>query len=276
MIVKRHKWTQEQKDYLYNISEGRYSDEIARLINEKFNLNLKAVQIKKLKTRLGIRSNVTKGNPKMFTEEQRSFIEKNVKDLPNEELAILVNDKFNLKITTQQIKTYKKNNKLSSGLKKFQAVGAVRLTKVGYIEVKIADPNVWKKMHHLIWEKAHGPIPKSHVLIFLDSNKKNYSLNNLKLITLAELIRMNDKKLFFEDAELTEIGINIVRVHQKIIDHELRDGINNNDFVHYVRQAEKKGISKSALEARLRRGWSVQDAISKPLHFKVKKKINQR
>lgn len=39
--------------------------------------------------------------------------------------------------------------------------------------------SAYKSKAVLIYEQAYGPVPKTHCIIFLDGNKKNYSLDNL-------------------------------------------------------------------------------------------------
>lgn len=46
-----------------------------------------------------------------------------------------------------------------------------------------------------IWEKANGPVPKGHVLILKDGDPLNLKLDNLELITRAELIARNRNSL---------------------------------------------------------------------------------
>ncbi len=53
----------------------------------------------------------------------------------------------------------------------------------GYIKVKIAEPNVWKFKHQLLWEEAHGPIPEGHIVYFIDGDRSNCRLANLRLGT---------------------------------------------------------------------------------------------
>ena len=43
-----------------------------------------------------------------------------------------------------------------------------------------------RRKHHLIWEKAYGPIPKGHLVIFADGNRDNFSLENLILISRSK------------------------------------------------------------------------------------------
>lgn len=181
-----------------------------------------------------------------YTEEMKQFIADNVKGISNAELTKRFNEKFDVNFKISQIKSYKKNHKLSSGLTgRFEAgcishnkgkkglyikgsekgwfqkgqtpvnyrpLGSERISVYGYVEIKVADPNKWQLKHKMIWEKANGKIPKNHVVIFLDGNKLNIQLDNLKLISRAELLIMNRLNLFTEAPELTETASNIAKV----------------------------------------------------------------
>ena len=52
-------------------------------------------------------------------------------------------------------------------------------------------------------------------LIFLDGNKQNIELSNLKLVSRAEDLIMNTNKLFTKDKELTNSGVLIAKVINK-------------------------------------------------------------
>ena len=73
--------------------------------------------------------------------------------------------------------------------------GETRLDKEGYVLVKIAHKK-WIRKHRLIWEQAHGEIPKGYVIRIKDGNKENYSLDNMQLITQAENMRLNAMQRF--------------------------------------------------------------------------------
>lgn len=77
-------------------------------------------------------------------------------------------------------------------------VGTEVVTKDGYLKRKIRDdaaPGMsrhnWQLVHIIVWEEANGPMPKNHCLRFKDGNKKNFSLDNLELITRAENAKRN-------------------------------------------------------------------------------------
>ena len=55
------------------------------------------------------------------------------------------------------------------------------MTIRGYIEIKVEEPNKWRLKHRVVWEMAHGEIPKDNVIIFKDNDKTNTDIDNLIL-----------------------------------------------------------------------------------------------
>ena len=58
-------------------------------------------------------------------------------------------------------------------------------------------------------------------MIFLDGNKNNFELDNLALVTDAELCVMNRVGYRFEDKELTKTGLAIIR-HKMAINKAIK------------------------------------------------------
>jgi len=104
-------------------------------------------------------------------------------------------------------------------------IGSERITKNGYIQVKIQEGKFqrnWKGKHILIWEEANGPLPEGHVIIFGDGNNRNFNLDNLLLVSRKQLVRMNQKKLIQNDAKLTKTGVIIADIYNKIGERKKR------------------------------------------------------
>ena len=100
-------------------------------------------------------------------------------------------------------------------------LGSERITRDGYVEVKISSKsgssrNRWKGKHVLIWEHAHGPVPKGHAVIFADRNKFNFSLDNLLLLSRNELVRMNYLGLISTNKNLTRVGKTVAALRIQI------------------------------------------------------------
>lgn len=84
--------------------------------------------------------------------------------------------------------TFKKGQKPHNHL----PVGVEIIDTQGYRRVKMAEPNVWRFKHHLVWEEANGrPFPKGMVLRFQDGDSTNCQLDNLILITNAEHLQLS-------------------------------------------------------------------------------------
>ncbi|MCP4470527.1 MAG: HNH endonuclease [Gammaproteobacteria bacterium] len=76
----------------------------------------------------------------------------------------------------------------------------------GYILMKcpITNPHTgffgyYIPKHKWIWGQANGPIPKNHVLTFIDDNPSNCVLENLEMISRGELCRRN--KMQYKQAD---------------------------------------------------------------------------
>jgi hypothetical protein len=78
----------------------------------------------------------------------------------------------------------------------YMPIGSTRLID-GYVYRKVSDvPNVpymvnWKAEHVLLWERAHGPVPAGHALVFRNRDRADIRLDNLELLTRRELMARN-------------------------------------------------------------------------------------
>jgi hypothetical protein len=96
----------------------------------------------------------------------------------------------------------------------YHPVGTEIVRTDGYLQVKVADPKTWKLKHHLVWEEANGPIPKGHVVVFLNQDKTDTRIENLKLVKRSTMAVANRRGLIKEGAEHTKTGLLIAEVKQ--------------------------------------------------------------
>lgn len=79
----------------------------------------------------------------------------------------------------------------------WRPIGTYRVSKDGYLQSKLADTGNTLRdyvfVHHLIWRMHGGRIPRGHALVFRDGDKANLDINNLELITRAELMARNTR-----------------------------------------------------------------------------------
>jgi hypothetical protein len=195
-----------------------------------------------------------------YTPEEIRFIKNKITGRSYAEITELFNEHFDLngdkKITRRQMQNFLARHKLRNGLiRRFQTgqaprnkgrkgysfpgsekgwfrrgntphnhqpVGAERVTKLGYVEVKISEPNKWQTKHSVIWEKARGKIPKGSVIIFADGNKLNMSIDNLIMVSRRELAVMNKFHLISVNVDLTKIGKSVADIKMLIAERRHR------------------------------------------------------
>ena len=175
-----YKWTETELEYLREIAKGKYISEIVELMSKKFNYSFRKTQIKSAMTKHKIKNGMKNKVPKGFEPWNKG-----------------------LQIGNSHIHNLKN-------------VGDEYINSDGFVMIKLDNPTRWVHKHRYLYEQTFGEIPKDKVLIFLDGNKQNLNLDNLKCITRKQLIKMNQNKLFFNNAELTEAGSELANLMLKI------------------------------------------------------------
>lgn len=185
-----------------------------------------------------------------FPDEVRQYIEANYKGVGPTEMSKRIWNEFSFYMSPSQTKTYYKNHRLNSGLSgRFEKgrtpenkgkkgihhqgsekgwfkrghephnkkpVGAEKFDGE-YWFVKIADPNKWKAKHILVWEEAHKQnLLKGTSVIFLDGNRENFEISNLRAVERKTMAVLNRWGLRANNKELTEVGISIAKLKSAI------------------------------------------------------------
>ena len=194
----QHIWSDEEKQYLAEITPGRGYKEIQSMMSCKFGFDYTHHQIKGAITR----NKLNTGRTGRF-EKGRATWNKGTKGL-----------------TKANVTSFKKGQKPHN----YKPVGSERITKDGYCEIKVSDTGRrWRPKHVLIYEKHHGKVPKGSAVIFLDGDKRNFDIDNLYLVTRSQLAMLNKNSLIQKDAELTKTAINVVDLMKKISAMEKKD-----------------------------------------------------
>lgn len=187
-----HKFTDEQLQFIREIASGRHVAEITEMVNKHFNLELKVSQIeackKSHKIRSGIDCRFGKGHIPANKGKKGSMSPEQYKKC--------------------QATMFKKGRMPQN----HRPIGSERTDRYGYVLIKVEEPNKWRPKHRVLWEKANGPIPEKHRLIFADGNKQNITLENLILVSYAQSFIMNKQNLFRSNANFTKTGSIIAKV----------------------------------------------------------------
>ena len=200
---------------------------------------------------------------RLCTPEQDQFLKINYPEMSVIKLTIAINAEFGTRFTDEQIKTYVHNNKIPSGrtgqfkkghinwnkgtkgickpnsgsFKKGNTPGNLKplgheriCSKDGFILIKIVEKNPYtgastryKHKHVYVWEQENGKTPEGMVIVFRDGIKLNCELDNLMLLSRAELLRINQKGYKDAPGELKPSILALARLEVKIFKHEKND-----------------------------------------------------
>ena len=201
---------------------------------------------------------------RIFTDEQEKFIKENVKGILVADLTDLVNETFGTSYTVSQVRNLKNRRRWRSGLttqfekghkpfnkglkqtdymaaeqiektkatrfKKnsvppnWKEIGSTRISKDGYLEIKVSDlkgNKNYKAYHRIVYEKHHGvKIKDDEAVVFLDQNRMNFNIDNLKLVKRRELGKFNKEYAKMKHPELNEQILNLIKFELSISDME--------------------------------------------------------
>lgn len=170
--MKRFLYSQEHANFIANGYKTMNINDLTKAFNSNFGLNKTSKQLKSYISRMGFKSGRTgrfhKGNIP-WNRCLNSLLQNN--------------DKENFKVF------------LNSHIK---PIGFERVDKSGYVLVKVHERNPYtgcstrfKFKHVLIWEKNKGPVPEGMVVFFKNGNSRDFSIDNLTLVSRSELLALN-------------------------------------------------------------------------------------
>lgn len=197
---------------------------------------------------------MAKGHAIRYTPEQLDYIKANC-SLERKELTANVNRIFGTDFSVDAIKSLCKRKKWNTGrtghfikdhkpwntgtkgvckpnsgnFQKGQItwnkkpVGYERIcSKDGYVLIKVAEPNVFKLKHRVVWEQVNGAVPDGHIVAFKNMDRTDCRIENLMLMSKSEMVRFNQSfKLLANDSN-KESCLLIAKVKAKI--HQVRRG----------------------------------------------------
>ena len=99
-------------------------------------------------------------------------------------------------------------------------IGAVVEMNDHYLWVKIKDiPKAkkrvnWIPLHQLVYEFFNGPVPEGYLVFFKNKNIRDFSIENLGLISRSESMVMNHLGRISEFGEVTEANLALTRLEK--------------------------------------------------------------
>ena len=192
-------YPQGMLEFIRENSWGVSSKEMAEMVNERFGTDFTPQRMKVFRARRGIKSGppgwYRKGRPPANKGHRQSEY------CTPEKLA------------ASKATWFKDGNHPPNEL----PVGAITECK-GYLirkkAMKGGQWDRWEFLHRAVWEEHHETIPNGMCIMWKDGNRQNCDIDNLMLVDRSELTAMHKKGYVFEDPDLTEVALNIVRLQQ--------------------------------------------------------------
>lgn len=197
-LKQRTKLPDEHKEFIRKHYKGKGSDELTKLVNSEFGTNYPVKKIYYFKRNNGLNSGLTGRFEKGSVPVNKG--KKQTEYMSEEAIANSIKTRF------------KKGHRPANS----KPVGTERINKKdGYIYVKTKNPSTWRPKHHLVWEKHNGAIPTGHMIVFLNQNRRDCSIDNLAMVKKRLAPTLSKNRLYSTHKEITESGILIGELIQK-------------------------------------------------------------
>jgi hypothetical protein len=193
-----------------------------------------------------------------YTPEEIQFIRDNIPGRSRGEMTELFNRHFGRSLSLNKMGYLIFTHNLSKLMRKRKMEYGNESKKYdGYIMVKIEGPKIaWVSKCRVVWEKANGPIPEGHAIMFADGNKSNFDLDNLILVSRNELAVMNHLRLVHANKDLTKAGKAVADLIMSIAERERQIGTRR--IKGRIKRNEQSGKAEGDDSRSLRKGPSKQ------------------
>jgi hypothetical protein len=186
-------------------AEGNNNQVLTDLINQKFGTNYTVGQITGYRYKIGALSGIQSYIKLMQSGKAFRYKKGNIPA-----------NKGTKGLTSANKTSFKPGQKPHNTV----PIGTEVLRCDGYIYRKIAETKParfgWKQVHHIVWEKHHGKVPEGYRVVFLDQNRLNIDVNNLKLVPIGHMATINHQRLLTQDPQVNQAYISITAINSKI------------------------------------------------------------
>lgn len=165
----------------------------------------------------------------VYSNEIYNYLRNNAANSTIKELIVILKEKFGLEIENKRLAQYcikmginykyEKPNKSHDN--KPTPVGViVRKTDGGMLKIKVGN-HKWEYLQREIYEQHYGVnLKDDEYVIFLDHNRRNFKINNLRLVTRQESAILSKEQLYSENPIVTETGLQAIKLRNKIKEKE--------------------------------------------------------
>ena len=197
------KYPQGMFEFIRDNSQGASSREMAEMVNERFGTEFTATGMKQFRQRHGIKSGCTGWFQKEHAPGNKG-----------KKLEEYVTDPERLADIRARMEPtqFKKGERPINEM----PIGSIVINSGGYkLRKKQMEGSLWERwefLHRAVWIEHNGEIPEGMVVSFRDGDKLNCDISNLMLITKGESAALTKLGYRFQDPELTDAGLNVIRL----------------------------------------------------------------
>lgn len=168
----------------------------------------------------------------VYSDEIYNFLVQNASYYTIKQLVQILSDKFNLQVERKKLAQYcikmrikyKYEHPKKSHDNKPTDNGTLAVKTDGnLLKIKTSD-HKWEYLQRKIYEDYYNiKLPEDVYVIFLNQNKRDFSIDNLKAIPRRNCAIMSKDNLFSINKDVTKLGLTISNLSRKI--SNLKKGI---------------------------------------------------
>lgn len=150
---------------------------------------------------------------------KRQYENSNVSKYKREEFRLLLEKKFNIKISTDSLRRYLNRKNIKDRYVDYAIhnvrkdsvykcpVGTEKVVEDG-VFIKVAQPDKWRRKTRVMYEKYHNcKLKDDEYIVFLNQDRNDFSKDNLIKSSRKEIAYLHNNKTFSKNPKLTELGI---------------------------------------------------------------------
>lgn len=97
---------------------------------------------------------------------------------------------------------FKKGERRGAANRNWKPIGTILPDTEGFLRIKVREwrpgeatgfgnTDIWPLLNRHVWAQHRGPIPPSHAVVFRDGDRANCAIENLEMISRAQLMKRN-------------------------------------------------------------------------------------
>jgi len=150
-----------------------------------------------------------------YSEKKVLFVKNNLQ-YTWADIANMFNAEFHTAIDGPHLKAAMRHYGIKNHSSKQNKEVGIERDRSGYIEVKTSkNPSVWKLKHILLWEEAHGKLPKNWIVLFADKNTRNFDIDNLIAVPRGVSAAINSRGNYY-NADSLKCNMSIAKIRSLI------------------------------------------------------------